>query len=207
VVGVVVIDMSIEPSDPGAFAQPYERDPRLRFDFLPLVATAVLAILEIWAASFPGNDWNLAVGAFLLGIPVTVMWLFLIVDRLLWRHVIGWQRILLLIVSLPAIALGTLLILDADLPLRARVAASDTALRALVTSDPGTRTVGLFDVVEFWRTDFGFEFLTPNAVLFGDCGLAYSPTGSPESGLDVTGRGDFYDHIDGPWYRWCTGFD
>ena len=65
----------------------------------------MLGIAELWAASSPVRDWRLAIVAFLFGIPVVIFWLLLVLDRLLWRHVIGWRRIGFLLVSLPLFGL------------------------------------------------------------------------------------------------------
>lgn len=189
-------------SSPGAIVRPISRDPFFRYELVPGLATLVLAAVEVWAASFPGGSFDLAVLAFVLGLPVTFLWLLLIVDRVLWRRVIGWARILFLLVSLPAVVAATALVLDADIPLRARLALSEPALAALATSGPRTGIVGLYEVQDFSRTEFGFEFRTSSA-LFGECGLAYSPDVVPDSALQPRG----YEHVDGPWYMWCDKFD
>ena len=82
------------------------------------------------------------------------------------------------------------------------------AMAATGGADPSGTTVGLYDVSNFERTAPGFDFATNSSFLL-DCGLAYSPGGSPGPSIDratFLGRRG-YEHLDGPWYVWCQEWD
>lgn len=192
-----VVEGPVGVPEPDAVTRPHSRAPRFRYELVPVAAMLVLAAAELWAASFPRTERNLAIAAAVFGLAVAAFWLLQVVDRVLSWRVIGLARTLFVILAVPAIVATIVLALSWDVPLRARLAISDADLRALATSNPTTWTVGLYDVMDFTRTDFGFQFTTND-----DCGLAFSPDAEPDQAFDAF----IYEHIEGPWYRWCLHF-
>jgi hypothetical protein len=178
---------------------------------LYLPACAVAAAILAFSASLPG--WHLitfivgvlaggflaAMGALRLGIALTVA------RPMIRRYWLRW-------ITAPLIAMGLIALILTELPLQARVAASEEALQELGaelpedgTVDLGGRRAGLFGLESATVNGDGTVRFTPadNAV-FTDRGIAYAPEGLVQ-GVFLPGHGNrVYHRLHGPWYEWTS---
>lgn len=198
-------------SSPTTPANGVAGEPRLVVELVPTLLTALLAALVLWDASFPARLWFAAVFGGFLGLFVFVDWMVVIIDRARRGWPVSRRRKFALIGSLPVIVALTGLLYFSPIPSHVRFALSRAALEALIPADagdPSGTTVRLYDVEDFERAPWGFEFWTNSSLLL-DCGLAYIPAGRPGSSVDHgTFAGEHgYEQVDGPWYVWCQEWD
>jgi hypothetical protein len=166
----------------------------------------VTIAVTLYQAIQPNGDFDrgLALAAGWLGLAV--VWLCMLASALvrpaararLRRRYRQWLVVPLVVVAV-AVALY------AELPLRVGLAASEDALRdtAIAVSEGREPDLGRHGIYQVTRAE-----RIPGGVLLSvaggdgwfhiDGGLAYLPDGNPGAG----GRTVYFDHIDGPWYRW-----
>lgn len=174
----------------------------------------VACLLSLWASSVPGGEGSVSVVsvlpllALMVWAVVALLWLVALArsrgegSGLAWR---GWLIV-------PALALTTVAVVSADLPVRTRFAISLPAIERFASSTPSaeaTTSAGLYQVCCFERTDFGYRFSVSDTG-FTSWGFAYSPDGPPPGPeiapyffVDGLSEGaDAYRHLQGPWYVW-----
>lgn len=155
--------------------------------------------LPSWLFGVGGGTVLAAMGALRLGIALTVA-------RPMIRYY--WLRW----VAAPAIALGTLALAVADVPLQARVEASSGALSEVDKTANRSTTIplngswsGLYPLKAVAVTEDVTLYTVQGAGLLNESGLARSPETLPTE-VFVAGPGGpvVYEHISGDWYSWSA---
>lgn len=98
--------------------------------------------------------------------------------------------------------------MEANIPQQVRFAASRPAFEQLASEKPASGAiVGLFNVYDFERTTFGYQFQVACSSGLACTGFAYSPDGPPGPEVEPLEFGvTSYRHLDGPWYIWAERY-
>ncbi|GAA3967217.1 hypothetical protein FOF52_10710 [Thermobifida alba] len=175
---------------------------------LYLPSCVIVALVLLYEDSVPGGHLTsfvlgLGGGAFLATMGALRLGIAMTVARPMIRYY--WLRW----ITPPLVALVTVVLSLADVPLQARVDASAVDLLQLrKTSDASTvllpeeRWTGFYPISEVTEREGVTLFTVEDAGVLKKSGLAYSPEELPTD-VFVPGHGNLvYEHITGDWYSW-----
>ncbi|WP_214414196.1 hypothetical protein [Sphaerisporangium fuscum] len=163
--------------------------------FTPAIGLAsLLTLLEV---STPGlSYWALALALYWLALAIT--WAWMLGPGPGRRGWAPWMFIPL------ALVLGTVVLVETDVPFHARFALSEPTLERYARSVRGDyvsdRWWGLYWVNDVEKIPGGARFMVTSTTMnWKRYGFAYIPDRAlrPEEGR--------YDHFTGPWYIWSEG--
>jgi hypothetical protein len=178
------------------------------------LALVLPALGLLWSHSVPGLAfllWFASVALLFLG---AVVWGVRLLAYALARHrgrAEGRARWFLVA---PIAAVVVLVLIVADVPLRARWSVSRSDFEAVVAdamkdedySSVESQRIGLYDITLIYRQGEAVIFYEGNGVLFDDAGFAYLPDGPfPELENGGFERPEFR-HLGGPWYAWTASW-
>lgn len=181
--------------------------PGWRFHTLALLVP--LAVL--WAASVPGVNFFLLMGAMYVAGLLGLIWLVRLVAWWRTSDRFGSARPW---ITMPVIALATLaalLSIAFDIPVKARFAIAQETFDAVVANMPPRSDfyfsddlwVGGYRITGVYQSGDGVIFREATGALFQDAGFAYLPSGpSANYGLEDPQ----FRHLTGNWYAWTSSW-
>lgn len=171
-------------------------------------ALAIATLVMLWSQSTPGFDIRWAFAGLVMWFVLGVIWLV----RLILCLVGGGRPRWWLLVA-PAMAVAMIVMIVADLPLKARFELSradfDTAVAALPTdvrSNTGPGRIGSYEITSWRRTADGLILNEGNGDFMDDAGFAYLPEGpTPDLANSGFENPQFVALGDG-WYAWTASW-
>ncbi len=175
----------------------------------------VLPVLGLlWSHSVPGVyplPWLGSVALLFLG---TVMWgVRLLTFAFAKRRGRAEGRARWFLVA-PAAGVLVVMLIVADVPLRARWSVNRSDFEAVVDeamkdedySSIESQRLGFYDITHIYRQGEAVIFYERNGVFFDDAGFAYLPNG-PFPELENGGfEAPQFRHLGGPWYAWTASW-
>ncbi|MEV4561752.1 hypothetical protein AB0K51_32895 [Kitasatospora sp. NPDC049285] len=176
-----------------------------------LLGCAFAAAAILLGFSIPGQDVGLLGAGVLTLLVLPFAWLARQIHlarrgRDTASHRVGTGRLpgLLRWTAAPLLLVGTVLLVHHDVPQQARFALARPALTsyaeqilsAETTAGSPDHAAGYL-VQDAQLVDGGMKFAITGSGFFAHHGYAYFPSGAPASV-----HRSWYEHLDGPWYRW-----
>jgi hypothetical protein len=178
-----------------------------RWLFHGLLALATLPVL--WATSLPGSSTGWLLLSFVTWTAFGVTWLVRLILYMTHRRRLSWW-----FVVAPLMFVTLVWVVVADLPLKVRWAASQTAFDTAVAELPpgqevGTepQTIGSFRISYWERVPQGVLFYESHgSFMFNDAGFAYLPDGPSDAMESGTLESPEFRSLGGPWYAWTASW-
>jgi hypothetical protein len=172
----------------------------------------VVALIVLWAQSWPGGNWSLEIAGGLLTFGLAFVW----VIRLLLAGTSPWTSVRRLVrwAIGPAGSVVLAVVLSLGLPLRARWTMSEDAFNRAVAeiqqhperAQSFSGRIGYYDITIVRVVERGVLFYDSKGAFIDDAGFAFLPDG-PYPELENGGfERPAFRHLGGPWYSWIASW-
>jgi len=184
---------------------------------LAVALTIIAALWSCWIVSSPGEEAGFYsfIALYCVWLTLGLMWLVRAVVGVLAGLVLLARRqpvdprLVLRFTAQPLIVLAVWLLVDTDIPLRARFEVSRGSFEhhaaAILAGRESPRSVHAaraYSILRVEREGSTVTFFTNDAGSGAASGFAYVPGRAPKSQEYRS-----YRHLSGPWYVWSTGAD